>query len=160
DEKTGRCEWRPVTLWSKHHDCPVELVELQSGRQIVTDDDPRAVYGVAAGTLALARATPTEALARKFLVPRVVGLELPESDALSEARLVDEVDLDGNLSRGSRAQRNHLKDSVPADAGLGYFLGCMAGDGWSSSGRDVCLAGVTPEVVDKVDRLVGGLYVD
>ena len=75
DERTQNVEWKEVSHWSKHYDREVEIVNLRSGRQIITDDDPRAVYGIAKGSLECARFTPKEALENKVLVPRSKSVE-------------------------------------------------------------------------------------
>lgn len=160
DHETGHMKWTAVSMWSKHHGCPVELVELQSGRQLVTDDDPRAVYGVAAGSVALTRTTPTDALAKKFLVPRVVRLTVDDAVAakeLSTAVLVGD---------RSHVKRNRLKPAIAADHSFGYLVGVLAGDGWvitdkkTARAKDVCLAGITDEVIAKTHASISQLYVD
>lgn len=62
--------WQEVYGWSKHLQREIEIVTLSSGKQIFTDDDPRAVYGVERGSLNLVRNTPSRALETKMLVPR------------------------------------------------------------------------------------------
>ena len=68
----GHTAWAPVQFWSEHVNRLVEVVTLQSGRQIVTDHHPRAVYGVCPSSNRLQRATPTDALTHHFLVPRLI----------------------------------------------------------------------------------------
>ena len=158
DETTGAAKWADVTIWSRHTGCPVEIVELRSGRQIVTDDDPRAVYGIPAGELALTRTTPTDALARRFLVPRIVAIA--ETDTP-----VREVRMGSDTGTGHHRRAN-LKDVAELTHSFGYLLGALAGDGWvagNSRGvselKDVVLAGITKAVVDKADAAIAELFV-
>lgn len=116
DEQAKELVWADVAYYSKHMQREVEIVNLANGMQIITDDDPRAVYGVPLGDgrLTLQRATPTDALQRKFAVPFSTDVN----------ELVGQVEIESVHVEGfpwSRLQLNF--DS-------GYWLGVMAGDGW------------------------------
>lgn len=113
DETTGKPIWADVDSWSVHPDRQIEIVNLSHGYQIITDDDPRAVYGIDPNLegYQFVRCTPTEALERKLIVPRVSVL----SD-LNNEDVVQEIDFAGV--------------KLAADENLGYFLGVMSGDGW------------------------------
>lgn len=123
DESTGRLVWAPVSHWSIHRGKAVEIVNLDDGSQIYTDDDPRAVYGVAndAETLVPQRFTPTEAAKRGVLVPQ---------DKKSLQFLA------GASERYFNFETSELQDTVegrltvPVDFELGQLIGIMAGDGW------------------------------
>jgi DNA-directed RNA polymerase beta subunit/DNA-directed RNA polymerase beta' subunit/intein/homing endonuclease len=134
DEQSGRIELKPVTYWSKHYDREVEIVTLVSGRQIVTDDDPRAVYGIPAGFLSPARFTPEHAVAKTVLVPRAININPVESIVTTYVDLETE---EGDLL------------ALPLNENLGYLIGAAAGDGWSDD-RHFCLASITPEIPAKV----------
>jgi DNA-directed RNA polymerase beta subunit len=149
---TGAAVWRHPTVWSVHRDCPMIAVTLQSGRQIFTDDDPRAVYGVACGTLALTRARPQDALSRKFMVPRAAHLASLEHAELQIVRppLPDTV------------QPLWLKPQIALDEDFGYLCGCAVGDGWTTRLRgvirDFSLAGISGEVQEKIARIIASLF--
>jgi len=120
--ETGHVEWKQVKYWSVHRGKKIEIVNLQNGCQIYTDDDPRAVYGVAsdAETLEPQRFTPSEALSRKVMVP-VSNSELPECGH------------NGNYDFETGTVSNEVHEhSVPVDFDFGQFVGLMAGDGWST----------------------------
>lgn len=101
-------EWQEVYGWSKHLQREIEIVTLSSGKQIFTDDDPRAVYGIAHGNFELTRNTPTDALKAKMLVPRVANpmYHFSEESSINEAY------------------------DLKLTADLGYITGCMASNGW------------------------------
>lgn len=46
NEQTGNLRWADVKSWSKHESREIVIVNLSNGLQIITDDDPRAVYGI------------------------------------------------------------------------------------------------------------------
>ena len=52
--------WSEVAFFSVHHDREVEIVHLSDGQQIITDDDPRGVFGIPdhTATLIPERMTP------------------------------------------------------------------------------------------------------
>ena len=121
---TGECGWFDVQNYSIHPDRALEIVTLQSGRQIYTDNDPRAVFGVGMGNPELRRFTPTDALANKVLVPRVIGDAAPAGPVLQE--------LDLRPFALSNPKAHKLADSLSLDAGIGWFFGAAVGDGWGS----------------------------
>jgi DNA-directed RNA polymerase beta subunit len=116
-EKTGSPVWAKVAFWSKHLQRDIEVVTLSTGEQIITDDDPRAIYGVPADFTGggLQRTTPTDALARKFMVPYCSNME-GAMQTLDQRASVEFVGWPG--------------DSMPLSRDTGYWLGVMAGDGW------------------------------
>lgn len=122
DEKTGRQVWASVHGWSRHVGCPLEIVTLANGEQIYTDDDPRAVYGIAkdADTLVPQRFTPSEALAGNVLVP-VSDI----SSVISDAELYVDI-TDSKITKTLDPSHYGFK----LDYEFGQVLGMIAGDGW------------------------------
>jgi intein/homing endonuclease len=152
----GQLTWTQVSRWSKHHGCPVEIVNLRSGRQIFTDDDPRAVYGVAAGTLELKRFRPAAAVEARVLVPRVV--EMPEASRPEPT--VTSLATVGYANAASNREFG-MFDNISINEDLGYLVGCAAGDGWVPEERKAfVLSGITQPIVDKVDQIIGRLFSD
>lgn len=123
NEQTGLPEFHDVKFWSVHRGKPIEIVNLDDGRQIITDNDPRAVYGIATkgGSLTPARFTPTEAMDKGVMVP------VSESPAASDAHGMSYDFSDGLIKDVPSAT------SVPLDFAFGQAVGLMAGDGWVDS---------------------------
>jgi len=123
-----------VTGWSLHRKRRVEIVTLGSGRQIVTDDDERAVYGVDASSLEWCRRRPREA--RDQFVPVVD--QTPVSDVVQWK------------TWPVRSSSPRLHAQVPGNFDFGYFLGAIVGDGWAArvdgDPHDVCLGSSIAEV--------------
>lgn len=115
DERTGRAVWAPVMSYSVHPQRLVEIVSLSNGRQITTDDDPRAIYGVdpAQPSLTFVRATPTEAKERQIAVPVVKDVE----ESLQTLGTIDSIAITDDRR-------------LPLNWGTGYLLGALVGDGW------------------------------
>jgi hypothetical protein len=150
----GALAWSDVSLWTVHRDCPVQIVTLSSGRQIFTDDDPRAVFGIPAGTLQLQRATPAEALKKRFLVPRIQRCKGIENAEILEIQTEAIAPVRGN--RG-----NALKPVLPLTGIFGYIIGVAAGDGWATTNEcDFCVASITPEIVNRLDRFIPKLFAE
>ncbi|MEN6401715.1 MAG: hypothetical protein ABFD94_07200, partial [Armatimonadia bacterium] len=128
EEGTGQLAWAEVAAWSKHYKREIEIVDTHNGYQLVTDDDPRAVYGVAAGSLALGRFTPTEAAARKVLIPRTLRVPAPECTVtMLPGRLHANYVSENGEGHGKLLA---MKPEIRLDADIGWFLGAMVGDGW------------------------------
>ena len=122
DEKSGGLVWAPVRYWSHHgvnDKIEIVTVELSSGRQIITDDDPRGVYGLDPKTMEFGRWRPSEAVGK--FVPRCVR----------DGELVTSV-TDVRLPASSSKRNELLRDKMPLDRDTGWFLGAMIGDGWAS----------------------------
>ena len=107
DRKTNDLAWKDVFGWSKHYQREIEIVSLRSGRQIVTDDDPRAVFGVAAGSIIPERFTPSEAEKKKVFVPLTCRCELTQ--------------MGGGV-------RKHNGYDLTED--FGHFIGSLVANGW------------------------------
>lgn len=132
DERTHRLEWADVKSWSKHYAREVELVDLTNGYQIVTDDDPRAVYGVTAASLAPARFTPTAARANKVVVPRACRLPLEVTR--------QEFDTSSVVPPADDPRTLAIPAKLALTGELGWCVGAMAGDGWATPGYQFHLA--------------------
>lgn len=146
DETTGQLAWREVSQWSKHFDREVEIVSLLNGLQIITDDDPRAVYGIGSNTLVPARYTPTEALRNKVVVPVSRRLDIGG----------DETELDVSELLSDRPNSTSLHETLPLTFDFGYAVGAIAGDGWVSIWKDkphaLCICGADEDVLDSVHK--------
>lgn len=154
DKTTCKMVWADVDGWSEHYDRLIEIVELSSGYQIITDDDPRAVYGRDVATLEEVRRTPTEAVGT-VLVPRATRIEAP-----GELMAVDVPEAVRHAAVGGMAAWT-LPSTLSLTHELGYLLGAVAGDGWVTSRTtrgaerkpvQVHLAGKDAEVFAAVER--------
>lgn len=159
DETTGSVKKAAVQSWSVHRGKEVEIVTLDNGKQIITDNDPRAIYGIAKNATSLQpqRFTPSEALKNGVLVPVVHGTGAPrfyEDWGMGELNewdpWLDEATADattykhnaycdcyydfntGDIIDSREYERSISDDHIVTkiDFAYGQFLGCMAGDGW------------------------------
>lgn len=92
-ETTGYKQYAKVKYWSIHKNRKIEIVTLENGKQIITDDDPRAVLGIIESNIKndifkFERFTPTEALKKSVYVP-ILGTQ--EKEKLLDYK---EIDLD------------------------------------------------------------------
>lgn len=147
DEATGSPVWAPVAFYSVHSQRLVEIVDLSNGRQIVTDDDPRAVYGIdpADPTMKLSRFSPRAALACRAVVPVVKDV----AEACQKLECLSEIPV---------GEKN-----VKLDWNFGYLLGALAGDGWwdKKTYNDrwhVYLADLKGQVAARCYGILKGLY--
>jgi intein/homing endonuclease len=146
DETSGQTCWAPVLGVSVHLDREIEVVQLSNGRQIITDDDPRAVYGLDPHTMEMTRDTPSKAFERGIAVPCARDI----SAACAGLGSVEKLDI-GN-------------QSVWLDFDFGYLLGALCGDGWwdkrdyRDSGRSVYLSDLKGFVAAKVGAVLRGLF--
>lgn len=116
DALSGTVEWKPVTYWSEHPDRKVEIITLRDGKQIFTDDDPRAVYGLPYNTTSLVpeRFTPSDAYDKRVVVPVVRSIPEQPGNLTS-------IDIPYYIGDNSR---------IDLTFELGQFIGMMCGDGW------------------------------
>jgi len=126
DENTGGLKWADVAFWSKHYQREIEIVDTHNGYQLITDDDPRAVYGTAAGELLMQRFTPTAAVENKTLIPRARRIPALEASITSVPKCED------NTHHSSI----RMRDAIDLDADTGWMLGAMCGDGWVIKSKD------------------------
>lgn len=134
DERTNQPVLADVSGWSFHRKRKVQIVELGSGRQIITDDDERAVYGIDVSSLKWCRKRPDES--KNQFVP-----------VLSKIPVPDEL-----ITRIPLPDSPRLRKEARLDGQFGYFLGTMIGNGWPgiSKGvpRDVCFSTEYDSVYD------------
>lgn len=145
DERTGRLCFAQVSLWSVHRDLKVETVNLASGRQTITDDDPRAVYGVHPTTLEYVRARPSEA----------VGMFVPVGHVFTDLAghtPVEEVSIPARYMQHDT--RDRLRSRVPLTLGVGHFFGVIAGDGWAVDSAKAC----TQVALASIDESVASAF--
>jgi hypothetical protein len=141
DEVTGKLKYARPSLWSKHTDREIETVELVSGKQLVTDDDPRAVYGLN-DKLEFVRSRPKDA----------VGMWVPVGHHLDFVEKTS-----SKLMNNRHTVKGHfLKNELTLTEQNGRVIGTLAGDGWAiiSHGeiKGVALASVTPEVAIQLEK--------
>jgi len=148
DEQSNEHIWADVTCWSKHEGNKVIIVTLDNKNQIITDDDPRAVYGLDA-SWNMVRKRPSEASG--LLVP--CQKRAPEFFKGELSRVL----LTNYKPKNSSAHK--LVKNLKLTSDTGYFIGAIAGDGWVSHEKvkgvaiprkQVCLAGIHDEVISKV----------
>lgn len=118
DESTGTMVWAKPTVWSKHYGREIEIVDYIDGSQHFTDDDPRAVYGIAndAKDLTPSRFTPSDALEKQVCVPKTKLLPL--------------INKTGIDSITPEEFKGTPWETIELTHDFGRFLGSMAGDGW------------------------------
>ena len=112
DEATGSVVWASVYGISVHPDREIEVVHLSNDRQIITDDDPRAIYGLDPVTCEMVRDTPSNAMTR--------GIVVPCSRDLATAC----------VGLGSVSTWDVGGQAISLDFNFGYLLGALCGDGW------------------------------
>ena len=111
DATTNTPVWADVAFWSEHPQRKLEIVTLKNRKQIFTDNDPRAIYGIATkGDARLSRFTPTQAVESAVVVP--VIRKLPPVVSVEFLEVGDKV--------------------ISINEHLGYTLGALCGDGWWS----------------------------
>jgi hypothetical protein len=147
DETKGAMVWADTYGISVHPDREVEVVQLSNGRQIITDDDPRAVYGLDPVTMEWARDTPTRAKERGLLIP----CSRDVSAACAGLGSADVWVVDSQTQ-------------FPLHFDFGYLLGALCGDGWwdkkdySAQGRSVYLSDLSGFVATKVGAILRELF--
>lgn len=145
---TRKIEWMPVKFWSIHRGKKLEVVTLSDGSQIYTDNDPRAIYGIAADadTAEPHRFTPTSAKEHNVLVP----ITTESFGGISSAAYYD-------FATGliSDTKSDH---SALIDFNLGQFIGIMAGDGWCDNERRTYLADNEGYNIDFVTKVLSVIY--
>lgn len=133
----GEAELFPVTKWTHHKQRQIEIVTLGSGRQIITDDDPRAVFGVDASSLEWCRRRPSESHDQFVPVIDQIHANYDQEQFIS---LPDD-------------SRDRLMLTVDLDFQFGYFLGALVGDGWvtlsNGNPHSICLGSSVDEILDR-----------
>ena len=139
DEKTNRPILAEVSSWSEHLDREIVLINLKSGRQMISDDDPRAVYALDPLDYTFKRFRPAGAIGK--FVPRIDKLpaDLCENDFPAIPLRLYMHDRDSKL-----------RDELEINRRSGYLLGALVGDGWVSAAKGqyigVCLSCINPGV--------------
>ncbi len=148
DEKTSQPVWADVHGWSYHKNKEIWTVNLKNKHQLITDDDPRAVYGIKRGALEFIRNRPEDALG--MMVPITKSTENMKG---CEGE-IQEIPISNYLSQKNTAKA--MKDRISLNSNTGYFVGAMAGDGWVVSARgeptQLYLSGIEEPVVNKVQE--------
>jgi DNA-directed RNA polymerase beta subunit/DNA-directed RNA polymerase beta' subunit len=152
DEDSGEIKWKNAEFWSTHYDREVEIVNLKSGRQIVSDDDPRAVYGIERGSLSYTRSNPADACASSMFVPRADRLKIEDIDS--------EPIMAMGFNNYTYSRSKDLKEFVGLTHNFGYFVGVMVGDGWCAADKGVVVAGVDNGVFKKFGECANELFDD
>lgn len=112
DEVNNKLVLAKAEGWSYHKQREIWTVDLSDKSQIITDDDPRAVYGIDPQTLQMVRKTPENSK----------GLLVPKSDYAAN--------LDVGMKKLSVVGTGKLKPEIKLNKEVGYVLGSLAGDGW------------------------------
>lgn len=119
DEVLKTWVWAEVASWSVHHGCETLLVTTEMGQQLITDDDPRAVYGFDGESLLPVRRRPADAVEQNTWLLMAHDVSSLEGD-MSEFQ--------GPVS------------ALPLSTTIGRWLGTMVGDGWVAADNYVGLA--------------------
>lgn len=147
DQDTGELVEKDVKSWSVHEDREIVTIDLASGRQIVSDDDPRAVYGMDPETMEFGRWRPEDATGK--WVPR--ARTLPEFGTKVEGLPIEST--------------GRLVEWLSLDREAGYFLGCMIADGWVSRSNEklrgqINLANTSEGIQERYKAAVGRIFSD
>lgn len=118
-------EWMGVTGWSVHRGKKLEIVTLTDGSQIYTDDDPRAIFGVAcdSDSASPTRFTPSDAVRHKVLVP------------VSQEEFTDTAADSWYCLETGMITTHRGQCTAKIDFRLGQFVGVFAGAGWADSSQ-------------------------
>ena len=131
DEKTGKKIWAPVKGWSIHNGKAIEIVTLHNNKTIITDDDPRAIYGIAkdATDLTPKRFTPEEALKHQVFVPQLLT---STEEVVKDLKDCASYYFDWNTGLCHKSDEPKIEGHMLSDVdfNFGQFLGIFAGDGW------------------------------
>lgn len=150
-EETGELVFAEVSNWSEHPDREVEIVNLSSGKQIITDDDHRAVYGIRTETLEWSHSRPSNSVG--MYVPVLNDFSDLNKETLEYITIEDD----------SATFKNKLVDRIYLNGDYGYFLGTMIGDGWVTTVHNavngqLILSASEPEVAERWKKIVADLF--
>ena len=145
DETTGKFILADVSGWSIHKDRETWTISLKNKRQIISDDDPRAVYGIDSDTLKYKRSTPKDSLGR--LVPYSKSIiDISNSNNITEIH-----------------GYGRLKEIINLNKDFGYFVGACVGDGWVDVRKNkpivVNLAGIEKTIIKKYSKIANSLFI-
>lgn len=157
NDAVKKLELAEVSGWSIHQDKPVWTVDLANGNQIISDDDPRAVYGIipSLGWMPTRR-RPADA----------VGMFVPVAQRLNSAKFSKRAPRTSVVSTLRMPKRvgKTLNTQVELTSNFGYALGALIGDGWVSDGKQhtklsgLCFANVCDEVVKHYKKGITPLF--
>lgn len=153
DPATMTLGWKDVKYWSRHKDVQLQIISLANEAQIYSDDDERAVLGVPNSVCKLTRFRPFDALAQGVMVPTYVRGNDTAGNIESVACPVV-----GHYQRSVR--HAYLRDEIMLTREVGYALGAICGDGWSSDSSGICVAGTQQSVFDGVIEGVRQMFTD
>jgi DNA-directed RNA polymerase beta subunit/DNA-directed RNA polymerase beta' subunit len=141
----GKMHIMPVTKFSIHPNCEEWVVKSRNGRDITCSADH-----------SLALLDPETLTVSKFPPRNSTGKCFPVLRNLEEPGLYDRIPGHKLSSRGNVRQ---MLGEIPLVESVGWFIGAMVGDGWTSaSTRQLHLAsGVTPSVRDRWSKIVNWL---
>lgn len=124
-DELGSVVLAQVNAWSRHRDCETVVITLKNGKQILADDDPRAVYGIDPETMSFGRWRPSESVGKLVPVASRPTIALSESgrDKLT-------------VNARATASGNVVVSELDLDHDSGYFIGAIVGDGWVSGRLD------------------------
>lgn len=140
DEKTGQAVLADVTSWSEHFGQEIETVELTSGRQIYTDDDPRGVYGLDPETYEYVRRRPKDSVG--LFVPKIANWPGAATTITSLPIPVSHQNI------GETLFSSRLVQTMPLNRQMGKWLGLMVGDGWVVKAHDRGAFGIAIAALD------------
>jgi DNA-directed RNA polymerase beta subunit/DNA-directed RNA polymerase beta' subunit len=140
--QNGKMEIMPVSKFSIHPNCEEWKVETKNGRELTCSQDH-----------SLALLDPETLEVHKAPAREAVGLCAPTMRSLQEPEMF-------SFFNGGSVQKNgrQMEERVPLSFCNGWFIGCCAGDGWSSDERQLHLAsGVASGVRGEWSRLADEL---
>jgi len=143
DESKQKVELKKVSGWSVHRDKEVYTINLQNKLQIISDDDPRAVYGIKPTTLEFTRCRPKDSIG--MLVPVVRGFD--ESMNLKNTK--------NTIHRGDSELTT--KSKIELNKRTGYVFGSLVGDGWATDAQTV-LSGIEPNIKKQYSEFVQDFF--
>ena len=143
DEKTNKPVIADVSCFSKHEGIEVEVVSLASRRQILTDNDPRAIYGINPDTLEYERSTPSDA--KRLLIPYVRRSDVYSYKGMTKL----------NFEKyGENGHASKLKQEVELDFNAGYVIGSLIGDGWATYQTSEKIRGMAINLASSYDEII------
>lgn len=143
--------------WSVHKDRVVEIVTLKSGRQIITDDDPRAVYGLDEDLETVLK-RPCDSIGVFVPVARHLSPLEPYKHNLENNLSPRRRDRSGKINKREKRMYNNIALTEK----FGQLCGMLVGDGWvdivDNQPKAVHLAAIEPSIQNTYKNLVEGLF--
>ena len=156
NEDTRVWEWKTVTRFSVHENLKNWIVKYKSGRELHCSDDV-SLYVIPKGELRPVRQVPTDS----------VGCLSPNPNLIDIKPSIERVIVSGYNKTDKHRGYSLKTDVVKLDRNFGWFVGLMAGDGWTNIGSKkgaqpygICLANSDFQISEKyaevTERLVPG----